>query len=215
MAIFSYILLDLLPPTGWTFYLAVSDEVSGERGQQIRVKQLGPDLWAARYESSLIPTDIVRRAKSHIMGLMSDRGTFYGWDPHGQFPKSDPKGQGLYPGGVPAAVKINSLNADYQRMSLKGLPPYYVLSAGDYLSFDYNSQRALHQLWNNETVTANVFGTTSEFYVSPRIRPGASIDAGIVLIRPFAQMMIVPGSFVATEGPRFGSLSFDALQVLP
>jgi hypothetical protein len=75
--------------------------------------------------------------------------------------------------------------------------------------------RALHQIWSPTTITANASGTTAEFWVTPRIRPGASIDAVVTLEKPAAEMMIVPGSLVAAEGPRIAQIAFEAIQVLP
>lgn len=213
MAAFST-LLPALPPTGWAFFLGVSDEIVGERGTSLRVKQLGPDLWQARYESAQLMPGKAREIKAIIAGIMTQRATFLAWDPGGQYPKLDPMGIKLT---LPANVKINSVNADFQRMSLKGLPASYKLSRGDYLSFDYGSPvaRALHQIWSPVTTTANASGITAEFYVAPRLRPTPGVDAVVTLEKPAAEMMIVPGTLTATEGPRFGSIAFDAIQVLP
>jgi hypothetical protein len=210
----SSIVMPALPPTGWSFFLAVSDEIAGERGQQIRVKQLGPDLWSGRFESAQLPRLAARSLKAILHGILMQRTTFYGWDPGGQYPAADPLGAKIV---TPANIKINSLNADAQRMSLKGLPASYKLTRGDYLSFNYGSPvgRALHQIWSPTTTTANASGVTTEFWVTPRIRPGAGIDAVVALEKPSAEMMIVPGSLVTSDGPRFGSISFEALQVLP
>jgi hypothetical protein len=196
----STILLPNLPPTGWSFFLLVSDEIAGERGQQIRVKQLGPDLWTARYEANQLQIGQARQIKAIVAGILMQRTTFYAWDPAGQYPARDKFCDKII---APANIKINSLNADWQRMSLKGLPASYVLTRGDYLAFNYGTARALHQIWSPTTITANSSGITAEFWVTPRIRPGASIDAVVTLEKPAAEMMIVPGSLVASEGPRF------------
>jgi len=203
-----------MPPTGWRFALQVSDEISGERGGQVRVKQLGPDLWAARYSSNQMGQDMSRRLKAHIGGLMVQRTTFLAWDPGGQFPIADPKGTKLV---SPASVLINSVNADAQRMSLKGLPANYVLTAGDYLAFTYGTAgaRALHQIAPPTTTVTAVGGITPEFYVVPRIRVGWSPNLAVVLERPFCEMLVLPGSLSAEEGPNTASIAFDALQVIP
>jgi hypothetical protein len=210
----SNVLLPILPPTGWTFFLLVSDEVAGERGQQMRTKQLGPDLWAARYEASQLRLGQARTLKAIISGLMMQRTLFYGWDPGGQWPAKDKKGTKLT---APASVTINSVNADNQRLSLKGLPVGYVLTRGDYLAFNYGSPvaRALHQIWSPASITADALGITAEFFVTPRLRPTPGVGQNVILEQPACEMMIVPGSYAATEGPRTASLAFDALQVLP
>lgn len=205
-------IVSILPPTGWTFQLGISDEVAGQRGVQVRTKQLGPDLWKAHYESNQLTPALARKLKGMITLLLSQRGTFYVWDPRGQYPAADPLGALIL---TPADIKINSLNADSQRMSLKGLPVGYTVTAGDYLSFTYGSARALHQIGSPVTTTADGSGITAEFYVAPRIRSGASVNAVVTLQKPTAEMLIIPSSFSVQEFPLGGSISFDAVQVLP
>lgn len=209
-------LMQSLPPTGWSFRLNVSDEVAGERGTQVRVKQLGPDLWTARYESNQMRPKTVRVLRAAIQAYMAQRTTFYGWDPGGQFPQADPDGSKLT---APGSVQINSLNADNIRMSLRGLPNGYQITYGDYLAFDYYGPglvpvRAFHQIVAPAYTFANAGGVTPEFYVIPRIRIGASVTAPAILIRASAEMMVLPGSFAVEEGPQTGSIMFEALQVL-
>jgi hypothetical protein len=212
MSSYPYALLGTLPPTGWTFYLQVSDELAGERGQQMRVKQLGPDLWAARYSSNQMKRDLMRQLKAIVHALLSQRETFFAWDPMGQYPADDPTGSKL---GA-AQPLINSVNANNQQISLKGLPPAYKLTYGDYISFDYGGARAFHQIIPPTGASiANGSGITPEFWVAPRIRLGWSMNLPVLLLAPLVEMMIVPGSFQSDETPFNASISFDAIQVLP
>lgn len=208
-----------MPPTGWAFTLNVADEVAGERGGQMRVRQLGPDLWTGRFSSNQMrPRETMARQLKAIVGeILARRSTFYAWDPQGQFPKADPTGSKMT---APAAnVQINSVNADFVRMSLKGLPANYVLTFGDYISFAYGSgARAFHMIVPpTSTVAADALGTgiTPEFYVIPRIRVGYSVGAVVQVVRPFCEMMIVPGSLTTEETPHTAAIGFDAVQVLP
>lgn len=209
------LLMSTMPPTGWQFSLRVSDEVGGERGGQVRVKQLGPDLWSGRFSSNQMPRSLMRQLKAIVAGLQVQRTTFYAWDPMGQYPKADPTGAKI--STVPAAtVQINSVNADNQRMSIKGLPSNYVLTMGDYLAFTYGSARALHQVAPpTTTVSSGATGITPEFWVVPRIRPGWSPNLTVTLKKPACEMLILPGTVAAEETPFNASIGFDALQVLP
>jgi len=200
-----------LPPAGWRFAVDWGDEIAAQRGGLIRVKQLRPDLWMARYDSGELRPTLMRTIKGLIADLGGSRQTFYAWDPGIQYPAADHGGAGL----LGATVQINSLNADNQRLSLKGLPPSYPLTRGDMLAFDYGSgpSRALHQI-RTATVTANGSGITAEFFVAPNIRTGASVNAVVTLIKPAAEMMIVPGTLDITERPSVRSVAFEAVQVL-
>ena len=205
-------LMQALSVAGAAFAPDWGDELAMQRGGQVRVKQLRPDLWRVSYSCSALSHADLRS----IMGLIADLGgsrqTFHGWDPAGQYPRNDPLGTGL---GA-ATVQINSLNADNQRLSLKGLPASYaLLSRGDYLSFDYGAgpSRAFHQI-RTATVAANGSGVTPEFYVAPNIRTGASVNAVVTLKQPAAEFMIAPGSIDARAERNFARLSFDAVQVI-
>lgn len=194
------------------FRLEYGDELAVQRGGSVRVKQLRPDLWTASYICPALSLNDLRSIMGLIADLGGSRDTFYGWDPAGQYPAADALGTVL----GSSTVQINSLNADGVRMSLKGLPASYNrLARGDYLSFDYGSpaKRALHQI-RTTTVTANGSGVTSEFYVAPAIRSGASVNAVVTLKQPTAELMIVPGSIDDGKGRNFGRLSFDAMQVI-
>lgn len=204
-------LMSILPPAGWKFMPDWGDEAAGQRGGQIRVKQLRPDLWAGRYESGNVRPMLMREIKGIIAEMGGSRATFYAGDPGALYPRLDPGGAGLRG----AVVQIESLNADNQRLGLKGLPRGYAIARGDYLSFDYGTgpSRALHMVRTDMTIAA-VTGITPQFFVSPNIRTGASVNAAVTLIKPAAEMMIVPGSLDVSEAPRFRSISFDAVQVL-
>lgn len=191
------------------FRLDWGDEIAMQRGGQVRVKSFRPDLWLASYACPSLSLANLRELHAAIAGLGGSRQTFYGWDPAGQYPRLDPTGSIL--GSV--TVQIESLNADNQRLGLKGLPAGYGLRAGDYLSFDYGTSRALHQV-TTATVAANGSGITPQFFVAPNIRSGASVNAVVTLKRPAAELMILPGSLDLQEGRNFGSLRFDAIQVI-
>jgi hypothetical protein len=204
-------LMSILPPDGWKFMPDWGDEVAGQRGGQIRVKQLRPDLWAARYESGSLRPEQIRDIKGIIADMGGSRTTFYAWDPGAQYPRSDPGGRGL----LGATVQIESINADNQRLGLKGLPRGYVLRKGDLLAFDYGTgpSRALH-IVRTDTVIAAATGITPQFHVAPNVRPGASVNATVTLVKPAAEMMILPGTLDISENPRRRSVSFEAGQVI-
>lgn len=194
------------------FRLDWGDEIAAQRGGQVRVKSFRPDLWMASYACSALSHANLRELASMIGGLGGSRTSFYGYDPSGQYPRNDPTGVGII---TPDNIKIDSLNADNQRLSLKGLPAAYVVKAGDYLAFDYGAgpSRALHQI-TTATTTANGSGVTAEVFVAPNIRTGASVNAVVTLIQAAAELMIVPGSIDLQAGRNFGRLSFDAIQVI-
>jgi hypothetical protein len=143
--------------------------------------------------------------------MIRSQGSFYLYDPRHPGPTLDPKGTIL----GSSAVKINSL-PDSKSMTLKGLPAGYKLSVGDYLHFDYGtpSRRAFHEF--AEDTTADGGGVTPAFEVSPFIRPGATVDLSVTLIKPAMKCIIRPGSVEAgsTGNIVTSQLSFSVVQKL-
>lgn len=176
---------------------------------QILIADLGPALWSA----DVTTVEMLHRDATELEALADaiggPSGSFYLYDPRSAYPKADPTGALL---GA-ANVQINSL-PDAKSISLKGLPPGYVLSAGDYLAFDYASnptRRALHRL--AEAVTANGAGVTPAVEVRPFLRPGAAVSAAVMLKKAAARAIIVPGSFDASSVSALTSrITFKAMQ---
>ena len=133
------------------------------------------------------------------------------YDPRHNGPRMDP-------GGVilgSATPTIHTLNSDNRQMRVTGLPASYVLSAGDWIGWQYGSnptRYALHRLVTG--ATASLAGLTPLFEVTPRIRPGVATGAAVTLIRPPIKALIRDAAYgqgvpLITHGP-----SFDIIQTL-
>ncbi len=204
-------LMNALPVTSVRFVLERGREQSGQANGVIRVKDLRPALWRARIQCAALTHREDRQAMALIGDIEDQIGTFYVWKPNAPYPYADPTGAVL---GA-SAVKINSVNADNRRLSLKWLPAGYVLTRGDFVAFDYGSapSRALHQVVD-ATVTANGSGVTPQFFVTPQIRPGAAANNVVSLALPAAEMRIVPGGYDPNTQGSTTSVSIDAVQVI-
>lgn len=203
-------LMAALVITSGKFALSYGQETSGQAGGTIRVADLRSPLWTMEAQCSTLTLDQLLDIETLIDQMGGSRGSFYAWDRMRPYPKLDPDGVLL---GA-SAVKINSLGADGRSLSLKGLPPGYVQSRGDYLSFDFGSgRRALHRIAAVSAV-ANGSGVTPEFEVVPNLRAGAATNADVNLKRAAAEMRLVPGSFDGNGDGVIGSISLQAVQVV-
>jgi hypothetical protein len=121
-----------------------------------------------------------------------------------------------YPTGNYADTgSLKTVNANNKALSLKGLPAGLKISAGSYLSFDYGTSRALHQIM--ESTTADGSGNTSEFDVRPFIRPGWTISptTAVKLKNPRGIFKLLPGSVSSKmQGGANCVVSFQAVQYL-
>ena len=150
------VLQSLLRVDSQAFVLNYGDETAQQRGGQIRVNSMYPDLWSWKPQCSVLTPQRAKEVAAEFGLNGGSRGTYYFYDPSHPYPKNDPQGTQIL---VPANVLINSLNGDNKRMSLKGLPSAYVISKGDYLSFNYGLNRALHMV--TTSVTATTFATAT------------------------------------------------------
>lgn len=196
------------------FWDPAQQEISGTRGGQILVADVGPQLWRGRVQ--LVPAyhDDAAAVEAMLSRLQGPDAAFYTFDPRRIGPRSDPTGSAV----ASSSPTIHTLAANNREMRVQGLPAGYVLSVGDMIAFDYtvNSKtlRALHRLLTG--ATADGTGLTPLFEVTPAIRPGAATTTAVQLIRPACKARMVPGSLrygsgrpLITEGA-----SFDFIQVL-
>lgn len=193
-----------------TFDSPENVQMSMTGGGEIVTAELAPSLWRGSVVLAASKHAQASATAALISTLRKPGRAFYIYDHSHMFPASDPTGS-ILGAATPA---INSLNADTRQLSLKALPASYVLTAGDYLAFDYGSLRALHRLV--EDVTADGTGTTAEFEVVPNIRPGAAVDDVVTLIRAACKAIIVPSSFSAgtKSGVNTSGLAFQWNQTL-
>lgn len=200
--------LDQLPISSLSIDNPEQVEISGTGGGEILSAELAPQLWRGeitlgrmtRYEAAAAAAliDLVRGVgRSFMVTDTSLIGPSY--DPDGEF----------IAGYSPV---IDSLNADNARLKISGLPPSYVLSRGDRLSFAYGSspvRYAMHRVVSL-AVAADAAGLTDWIEVTSNLRTGVAIAAPLTLVRPSFKAKLVPKSSTVgrtrrtiTEGASF------------
>jgi hypothetical protein len=175
------------------FDLSESLRATEDGGGRMLVSEDGPRFWQG---SVTIATDTHAdqdRAQALAQVMRSAGASFMIGNLKRKFPKADPAGSIL---GA-ASVTLSSPVAGADTVSLAGLPSGYVLTAGDYLSFQYGAadeKTALHQVTVGGAAAPD--GTLIVGVVS-RVRPGVFDGAAVTLIGAACKAIIVPGSFKA------------------
>lgn len=202
---------DLLRVPRRSFTLMTQQEVSGLGSGQILVADLGPALWVAEIETKPMRRPEASLLQSRLDTLEGSLHAFYLYDPWKCAPAADPGGTTL----GESTVKIYSREANNKELALYGLPAGYVLTAGDYLAFDYGSpsRRALHRIVN--TVTADGDGITPTLEVRPHLRSGVANDLVVTLVKAAAKMVMEPGSLQIAAQGGMTVFSFRAIQRIP
>ena len=191
-----------------TFQLQFRQEFSRTAYGTTLGKDLGPALWSPSYTTVPMYADDALGYEAKLNSLDGVIQQFEAGDLRRPYPKA-------YPSGTCHDGTLLSVSANNKAMALSGLAAGQVVSAGDYLSFDYGASRALHQAV--ETVTANGSGVTAEFEVRPHIRPGFTLSPAMAvkLKNPRGIFCLVPGSVESrVQNALFTVVSFQAIQVV-
>jgi hypothetical protein len=169
-------------------------------------KDLGPALWFGSFTTEELHNDRLVDYQAVLHSLDGIVQIFEAWDLRRPWPL-------VYKDGSASNGALNSVNANNKALSLSGLNAGQVVSRGDYLSFDYGTNRALHQVM--ETAAANGSGLTAEFEVRPHIRPGWTLASAVNLKAPRGIFTLMPDSVVPTQTRgKFGRLAFQIGQFL-
>lgn len=153
--------------------------------------QTGVRLWTGSVALTRLYYEKAERIAA-LMSLLAQGGSSFLVCPIPRIgPQSDPAGSIL---GV-STPTIQALNVNNRELSVQGLPAGYVLSAGDYLSFPYQTpaRQAFHQVVVGGV--ANGAGLAANIEVTPQIRPGVIVGASVTLKRPVMKAVLDPGIF--------------------
>lgn len=197
-------------PDGYRFQLMQRQEFSRQANGITRGKDFGSALWIANYSTLPLDIDDALDFEAILNSLDGVLGSFYAGDLRRPYPRLDPKGEAIA-GSNP---QISWFGVNGKSLALSGLPPGYVLSRGDYLSFDYGAgpSRAYHQVM--EPATADGSGETGGLELRPHIRPGAIVGASVTLAKPTAVMSLLPGSIEQRMIDGINTvISFQAIQI--
>jgi hypothetical protein len=192
------------PP--FSFEPVERQEISRTAGGAPIGKDFGPSLWFGTLTTEELPNDDALDYAALLNSLDGVIGTFEAWDLRRPTPRQ-------YTDGSASDGVLQSVNANNKALRLSGLNAAQIVSRGDYLSFDYGTNRALHRVM--ETVTANGAGLTPEFEVRPHLRPGWELETDVNLSAPRGIFTRMPGPITATQtrGP-FGVIAFQIVQYL-
>jgi len=166
----------------------------------------GSGLWRGTYATDILRNDDAIDFQAVLNSLDGLIGAFEAWDMRRPAPRAHRDGSAN--NGVLATV-----NANNKAIALTGLKAAQIVSRGDYLSFDYAGNRALHQAM--ETIVADGVGATAEFEVRPHLREGWGAGAVVNLKAPRGIFLLVKDSVQPRRvNGRIQSFSFQAAQYI-
>ncbi len=200
---------DLIPPLALhdgRIYPRWRQEHSTTTGGETLLKDLGPMLWGASYQTIPLLEHDALDLETDLLTLQGGINLFRGYDPRRAVPLGD--NQSLLTG-----VTVHSIRADRLALRLTGLPADFVTSKSDYLSIDDGIN--LHLLRTATGSVADGAGLSQEFEVRPFVHPSILVGQPVTLRYPCANFMLEKDSVsVDRSGSSRRAVSFTAIQVL-
>lgn len=167
------------------FHVERYDEYSGiGTGQDIQAELAGPK-WTTTFEMRPMYHAEARQIAAIVRKLHGSQHAVMIYDPSAKYPANDPKGTVL---GA-ANVQLNSIGANNQSLSLKGLPPGYKLTFGDRGQLSFGTE-GNYYFEVSEAVQANGAGVTPVFEVFPHVPLSALVNTVVKLRKPACKMTI-------------------------
>lgn len=194
-------------PSSVPLRLQQRQELSRTAGGITVGKDLGSPIWVGDFTTAILPIDDMVEFEAMMNSLDGVVGTFEAGDMRRPYPKAHSSGVFNDTG---ALYDVHSSN---KAIRLAGLDIGFHLSVGDYLSFNYGTARALHQVM--EAAAAVSGGVTDFFEVRPHIRTGwvLSPSTSVTLKKPKGVFTMTPGSLSSQmSGPIHGTVQFSAVQ---
>lgn len=184
-----------------------NDEMSGSGDGRFWAAELSRPLWTAQINLHAKQAAHAREINAKVWALDGSSKTFLFGDPAYKGPAS-----GMTTGL--GSVTVSSIRADRGAISLSGLPPGFVASAGDYLSINFGTGRVYFGALA-EGGTANGSGVLASREIRPYLPMTITTGATVELVRPRFKAIIPPGGFTpfANFRGRWGdSASIQVLQ---
>lgn len=164
------------------------DELSGGGDGRTWAAQMAAPLWSADIKLSDCPAAIARETEARIDGLDGSQRTFLFADPAYRGPASG------VTTGLDAVTISGIRGTDRGAIALTGLPKFFVLTAGDYLSINYASGRVYFGQFSEGGSSGNGV-SLGQKEIRPYLPFGISVGATVELVRPAFKAFIIPGGY--------------------
>jgi len=191
------------------FHLPGAANLSRTEGGEITTAALGSRLWTVKVTLAKINNDDAVTIQAGLRRLVNPGASFLATPILRRTPKSDPAGM-IYG----RAVTIASLPTGSETLGLAGLPPGYIISVGDYVSWVVGGVYHMHQFDAAGQADAN--GVLPPLIVVPPIRSDATVGLPVSLVDTPMKAVIDPSSVnEGIYGPAItNGMSFTAIQSL-
>jgi hypothetical protein len=182
---------DQLRITSVVWDIQRNDELSGTGDGRVWQAELAAPLWIGTVSLITMENNVAKQIAAKIRKLHGAQEALFLCDPLSKYPQFDPDGSII---GT-RVVTVNSVAADLDGLSLKGLTAGYQMTAGDKMQIAYGANPTRYAFLEvSETVTADGAGVTPVFGVFPHVSPAIAANLTVTLVKPACKCVIMPGS---------------------
>lgn len=200
-----------LPVQQCSFWLPSALHVSRTRGGTVTTARLAERLWTARVTLSQMRHRAFGAIEAQISALAEPGRSLLVRSLPYSGPDHDPGGVLL----TGAAPLLHTISADRREIRISGLPAQFVLTPGDYLSFQYGAnptRYALHQVVVG--ATASGAGLLPLIEVTPPVAVGVTTNLAVDLTAPCFKAVLIPGHPGTSRRVFTAGLTLDLIQSL-
>ena len=182
---------DRLRITSIVWDIQRNDEFSGTGDGRVWQTELAAPLWIGTVSLITMENDAAKQIAAKIRKLHGAQEALFLYDPLSKYPQFDPGGSII---GT-RVITVNSVSADLDGLSLKGLPAGYQMTTGDKMQITYGANPTRYAFLEvSEDALADGAGVTPAFGVFPHVTQAIAANMVVTLVKPACRCVIMPGS---------------------
>lgn len=201
---------DRLQVTGLVLHCPTPKSVSRTAGGEVMQARLGASLWQGECELTFRHQPKTGGMRALVDLLLDEQASFMLSPKDYYGPASDLGGVAL---GA-RTITLSAVAANNRDVTLAGLPPGYVLSGDDLMSWSYATnpvRHAFHRIVVGATANS---GGNATVEVWPRVRPGWAVSATVELKKPMFKAVLTDRDPGASARVFHSGISFSFIQSL-
>lgn len=202
---------DLLKIESVKWSIQRNDETSIVGSGGVIAVELAPPLWLGDVTLRNASHSEAKQAAARIRALRGPINSFMMYDPISMYPQADPDGTIL----GSAVVMVSGVGANYDAISLSGLPAGYIITVGDKVQITYTQGVTRHAFLEfSETKQATSGGAIVGISVFPHVPPAIAAGNAAQLRKPACKCIMVPKSHDPGTANAQGYTSGQSFQVI-
>lgn len=156
----------------------------------------GDPLWGGAVQTVALRQDRGATSSTARLNMLKSGHKFLMFPPQQPFPQSDPQGTTLT-----GTVTVVAISADRREINLTGLPANFVVTMGDFISFEHAGRYYFFQVMTGGTAGGG--GALTDIEVFPPISDAVVAPLTANMRYPYLRAALVPQT---ARGPQYANI---------